>query len=318
MAEDDSGHQIYLSDISEKDKPWDTHRAASDRIKQLYQEAGYGGYAGRIQQCSTLLGFALSAMTEGEFKLKLQEARFCRVRHCPTCQWRRSLKWRAKFFKALPKISEDYPTVRWVFLSLTLRNCHLDELRDTLKLMGQAWQRMTQRKSFPAIGWVRSVEVTRSKDGTAHPHYHCLLAVPASYFGRWYLKQSDWAEMWRQALRVSYTPIMHVTGVKARHQANGGDAQQQLFNAICETLKYAVKEADLAVSAAWLAELTEQLHKTRAIATGGILKEYLADDDDEESENLIHIEEGNEEPASEDDLMFWFGWREMVKRYAKQ
>ncbi|WP_170869787.1 protein rep, partial [Shigella sonnei] len=26
-------------------------------------------------------------------RLRLREAHFCRVRHCPVCQWRRSLMW---------------------------------------------------------------------------------------------------------------------------------------------------------------------------------------------------------------------------------
>jgi hypothetical protein len=184
--------------------------------------------------------------------------------------------------------------------------------------MGEAWDRMSRRKRFPALGWVRSVEVTRSLDGTAHPHYHCLLAVPASYFGRDYLKQADWTELWKQALRVNYAPIVDVRSVKAKFQVNPtDDAQRAIFQAICETLKYSVKESDLTADAAWLAELTDQLHKTRAIATGGILKDYLIEED-EKKDDLTHVEEGNEETASEDDLRFWFGWREMVKRYAKE
>ena len=68
--------------------------------------------------------------------------------------------------------------------------------------MNKAWQRLIQRKLFPAIGWLRSTEVTRGKDGSAHPHFHCLLLVSSSYFsGKGYLKQNDWVEMWRSSLR---------------------------------------------------------------------------------------------------------------------
>lgn len=221
--------------------------------------------------------------------------------------------WRARFFQALPKIAEDYPTARWVFLTLTVKNCPLTDLRDTLKVMGEAWNRFSRRRGFPALGWVRSVEVTRSGDGSAHPHYHCLLMVPASYFGKGYLKQADWTQLWQEALRVDYTPIVNVKAVKARFKPKSGDVQSEVAAAICETLKYSVKEADLVADAEWLSELTKQLHKTRAIALGGVLKEFLSE---EEPEDLIHVED-NPDPANADDPRIWFGWRERAQRYAK-
>ena len=315
MADNLPAHDIYLTDVSPKDKPWDAHRAAADHVKELYRQVDYSSYANRMQQCSSLLGFILAAGDEGELQFRLRTAHFCRVRHCPVCQGRRSLKWRAKFFQALPKIGEDYPTARWVFLTLTVRNCPLSELRGTLKQMGEAWHRLSRRKGFPALGWVRSVEVTRSPDGTAHPHYHCLMAVPASYFGKGYLKQSEWTELWQQALRVNYTPVVNVKAVKAKFQSAEAPEQQAIYQAICETLKYTVKESDLVFDAQWLRELTEQLHNTRAIATGGILKQYFSDD---EPEDLINIDESPDVLVDDEEVKFWFEWAEMIKRYRKK
>ena len=73
---------------------------------------------------------------------------FCRVRHCPVCQWRRSLLWRAVMFQQLPSIQERFPTHRWVFLTLTVKNPPVTELRDTLKHMNDSWQRLIQTKRF--------------------------------------------------------------------------------------------------------------------------------------------------------------------------
>ncbi len=231
--------------------------------------------------------------------------------------------WTARFFKALPKITEDYPTARYIFLTLTVRNCELTELRETLKGMNQAWQRMIQRKQFPALGFARSTEVTRSKDGTAHPHFHALLMVKASYFnGTKYLKQADWSELWQDCLRANYTPVVNVKAVKA-NKKRADLAEQEMppeqapiMAAIVETFKYSIKPEDLIgngtqMDAEWLAELTAQLHKTRAIALGGVFKQYMSED---EPEDLI----GEAEEAEEVDYQsLWFGWREMVKRYAK-
>ena len=314
----ETGDTCYLSDISPDDKPWDTHRAQSDEIARLYGLVGYDRYSQRVSGCSQWLTYALKANDDGEFRLKLRDARFCRVRHCPVCQWRRSMMWRAKFFKALPAVQEKYPTARWLFLTLTVKNCALTDLRPTLQRMNAAWQRLIQRRSFPALGFIKSVEVTRGKDGSAHPHFHCLLLVPAGYFGgRRYVCQAQWVVMWQSCLKVDYNPVIDIRAVKDKSPALNATLDTgngALMKAICETLKYTVKESDLIADPDWLQELTRQLHKTRAIAIGGVLKEFLSDED---PEDLINgdIEE---EEKTEDEVNILFDWAEIIRRYKKR
>jgi len=51
------------------------------------------------------------------------------------------------------------------------------------------------------------------------------------------------------------------------------------------------------------------------VAIGGILRNYLSEED---PEDLIHGDENpEEEEVSEVDELLWVGWREMVQRYAK-
>ncbi|MGZ7278142.1 protein rep, partial [Streptococcus pyogenes] len=71
--------------------------------------------------------------------MRLRSAEFCRVRHCPVCQWRRSLMWQARFYQALPRIVADYPDSRWMFLTLTVRNCDIADLAETLTAMNAAF-----------------------------------------------------------------------------------------------------------------------------------------------------------------------------------
>lgn len=309
MPESTGPNDLYLSDISERDKPWDEHRANAKMVQALYDNSDLQRYADRIQDCSKLLGFALEAQDSGQLKLRLQQARFCRVRQCPVCQWRRSLMWRAKFIQVLPKVHESYPTARWLFVTLTVKNCPLNELRATLQHMNKSWERLSKRKRFPALGFVKSTEVTRSDTGEAHPHFHCLLLVPSSYFSTGYISQADWTELWRQALRVAYSPVVDVKAVKP---PKGGDQLSGVIKILPEILKYSTKESDLLSDAAWLHELTYQLHKTRSVSVGGVLREFLSDD---EPEDLIHVED--EVQNLESDAAIWFGWREMIKRYAK-
>lgn len=301
---------LYLSEVSPQDKPWDKHRSIASSIAQLYAGSDFQRYSDRINQCSYLLGFALEAQDSGELRIRLRDARFCRVRHCAVCQWRRSLMWRARFFQAIPKVVEEYPSARWVFLTLTVKNCPLEELRATLGEMTKAWVRLAQRKQFPALGFVRSMEVTRSKDGSAHPHFHCLLLVKSSYFTHGYLSQAAWTELWQQALRVDYTPVVNVKAVKPR---KGDDLMQGIAIALLETLKYGVKEQDLLHDAAWLHELTRQLHKTRAVSVGGVLRDFISED---EPEDLINTEESIDSTDA-GEIALWFGWREMVSKYVK-
>lgn len=281
-------------------------------MRNLYALTDLDRYGERIQNCSLLLQFAIGATRDGALGFKLDSAHFCRVRHCPICQWRRSLMWRARFLQAIPRIFEARPDARFIFLTLTVRNCELSDLRSTLKQMNKAWERLSQRKQFPALGWVKSVEVTRSPTGEAHPHFHALLMVNPSYFKRGYLSQAKWTELWQASLRADYTPVVNIKVVKPRPNAEDTPSAA-LAAGLLEVLKYGVKESDLVADAAWLSELTRQLHKTRAVAVGGELKQFLSED---EPEDLINVDETNLEETTEESPRVLFGWRERVQRYA--
>ena len=292
-----------LADLSPRDKPWDKHRANADRVEAHYRDSEFGQYATRVSYCSQLLQFGLVPdWDEDTLKLRLRSARFCRVRHCPVCQWRRSLMWKAKAYKVLPRIVEAYPRHRWVFLTLTQKNCPIGDLRKALQHMNSSFQRLSQRKAWPAEGWLRSTEVTRGRDGSAHPHFHCLLMVRPGYFGKNYIKQAEWVELWRHAMRLDYAPILDCRAVKR------GKQPMQL---VPELLKYCTKESDLVCDREWFLELTRQMHKMKCITTGGVLKEYLKALE-AEPEDLIGE---SEVPEGGDEAQLYFGWKRQEKKY---
>ena len=151
-----------LADVSGRDKVWDKHKANSDVVSQHYRRSQYSKYAERVNTCADLLQFKLAPDSfQGKYKLKLTAAQFCRVRTCPVCQWRRSLMWKAKAHKVLPKVVQDFPRHRWLFLTLTVRNCAITELRQTLGWMHESFKRMTKLKAWKIEGWIKSTEVTR-------------------------------------------------------------------------------------------------------------------------------------------------------------
>jgi plasmid rolling circle replication initiator protein Rep len=298
-----------LTDYSERDKPWDVHKAQSDRVASIYaQEFEFCNLAARVLSCAGLLMFAWVPDREsGELALRLRGAKFCRVRHCPVCQWRRSMMWQARFYEALPGLQAAFPAHRWVFLTLTVRNCPVGDLRATLAAMHSAWKRLSLRPEFrPVVGFVRTTEVTRGADGSAHPHFHCLLLVSSSYFGRDYVSQARWVEIWQSCARLDYVPVVDVRAVKG-----------ELSKAIQETLKYSVKPSDMESDSEWFLEMTRQVHKLRFVATGGVLKDVLKPEEKITNEDLV-LADGSGEGEESDLPKLSFGWDRPVKRYRRK
>jgi len=316
----------FLSDYSKSDSKWDEHRSYATTVESIYNTEGspqFQRLSARIRFCSLFLGYNTGHDEDTcELKLKLKTAQFCRVRTCPVCQWRRSLLWRSRFFNRIqPMLKQpNFEKYRFVFLTLTVKNCSIEDLRPTIQSMNKAWSRLIQLKALRHVhGWIRTTEVTRGEDGSAHPHFHCLLLVPSTYFGgQAYVTQEKWTDYWMQSMRIDYTPIVHIQTVKAKKSTDGQkiSLNERMIAAACETLKYSVKEADLVKDPAWLVEYTKQAYKLRFIATGGILKDILGNEDQQTDQELIHVDD-NADPMASPDADLYFLWSKQASRYVK-
>ncbi len=89
--------------------------------------------------------------------------------------------------------------------------------------MNAAFQRMKVLKEFrPVKGWIRTTEVTRGSDGTAHPPFHTLMMVtPGMLNGKSNVRHERWVELCRECLRVEYDPKVDVRAVKPRKPKGG-------------------------------------------------------------------------------------------------
>ena len=307
-----------LADYSSRDKPWDVHRAQAEDVQAIYATVeDFERYAQRIDQCSGVLRFGWHPDPDtGEVLLRLREAHFCRVRHCPVCQWRRSLMWQARFYQSLPAIQQAHPKARWLFLTLTVRNCPVGQLGETLTAMNAAWQRLIKRKEFrPVLGWVRTTEVTRGRDGSAHPHFHALLMVPPSMLsGKNYVKQARWVELWQEAMRLDYAPVVDADGQgqgtkrggcrPGGRPAEGGGRDPEIF-------RQAVRHGG---RSRLVLEMTKQVHKRRFVATGGALKDVLRVE--EETDEDLTLADGPA-PIEDDGSRLAFNWRSDERRYRR-
>jgi len=322
------GNGALLSEVSPGDKPWDTHKGQADKVARLYEMASRTGgvdsswfarLGERMRECSHWLEFGLNHNQDGEVRLRLRTARFCRVRYDPLCQWRRELMWVARLMKFLNRPEIKAEKGRWIMLTLTVPNVPIGELRSTLDEMNIAWKRLIQRKAWPAKGFIRSTEITRRANDYAHPHFHAVMLVPPSYFSHGYISQKAWTALWREALRADYDPIVHVKVFKSKIVTDPETGETTELAPI-EGIKYPVKPDELIggkrqKDAEWLAELTRQTHKRRFIATGGILKDVLRDEEETNDDLLRPGEESSEEEV-ETLMTQWYLWFD--KRYRKR
>lgn len=257
----------------------------------------------RVKDCGTFLEFR----RYHDESLKLNKANFCKVRLCPLCSWRRSLK----IFGQVSKIM-DYVTtneeLEFLFLTLTTRNCEGNDLNSTIDKLMLAFRKVTKYKKYSnsILGHFRALEVTHNLDGfsdwydTYHPHFHCILVVNKNYFNdpRKYITQDEWTSLWKKALNIDYTPIVHVTKVR---DTKG----QGVPKVIAEVAKYTVKSDDYLYDGEGIVKefaqdmtdksvmiLDEALANRRLIAFGGLLKEVhqLLNLDDAEDGDLINTD----------------------------
>jgi hypothetical protein len=140
--------------------------------------------------------------------------------------------------------------------------------------------------------------------------------VPPTYFKGDYLKQTDWAELWQQSLRINYRPVVDVRVVRPERRLVSGrvvPASWNIWGAVVEILKYAVKPSDMVRDHRWFLTLVDEVHKTRAVAIGGVLKKYIKE---RKKEDLIS--EPDEETPSEEELeRLFFGWKQQARRYRR-
>lgn len=255
--------------------------------------------ASDMTDCGQRLQFGLyENILTLEHQKKLEEMYTCKDRFCAFCNWRRARKLAIQSYEVLKAI-ESEKNVRYIFATFTLKNCPINDLSKTIKHMNSSFDRMfkTKRIKNSILGFMRALEYPPQKDNFdyIHPHFHCLFVVPAQYFDtskNLYIKQEEWIQIWKQALRVDYNPSVDTRIIKAK---NGGDP---IAKAVAETVKYPLKTVDLSKMSVELFEvLVNQMKSKRALAFGGIIKDYRKKLvlDDIETGDLIYDALENEE-----------------------
>lgn len=286
VCQDDTLIDTYLDKFGRvKRRPWRAKKMTNMMLAQAYDNVDKSK-ATRLRACATYLTFDVSDVGA----LSLTQLNSCRVRLCPMCQWRRSLKNYYNNYAIAKYLDDNAIGGAWIAITLTVRNCTGEDLSTTIDQLLYAFKRLRQLKRICAVvkGTYRGLEVTHDSDefispklyrrkkayyvarglkvgdrnptyDTYHPHIHALLRVNKSYFvSRDYIPLVDWIAMWRDCLDVDYDPSIRLQRVKSVDDVS--DKGGKFVGEIAEISKYSVKDTDYIIPDDW--DLT-----TRTVAT---------------------------------------------------
>lgn len=313
-----------------KVESWAKHKLQSELVSKHMRHDYRDDIRNRgalMAQCGEKLFFE----KQGD-KYRFKEAWLCRDRLCPICSWRLSLQRIADMQRTLVELEKLAPDSKAVHVVLTVRNCSLQQLRDVLKQLSQGFTRMKKRKLFTdyIVGYCRSIEITKSrKDGSYHPHIHCICIVPA-----WYTKQisyGDWVEMWRESCNLSYQPIVwaehaYTPAPTAKYTEEYLDTytSEAAKEAIIEAIKYTLKPDSLVetAQAGDVGDLAHAIKGLRMVSYGGLLKTARAAvgaaDDEKDTEQLPALELNLDDESFNDRYIVCYRWASDTRSYVRE
>ena len=230
--------------VKSKRTKWARLKKQSEEIANRIFRLGFKERGAAMMNCSTFIVSKTCTKCGDEH---LSTAMLCRDRLCPLCAWR--LSWR-RFCEMNNVINALRPRflaegAKATMLTLTLRNCEVDELSRTITTMSTAWHNISRQRIMENVtGWARSLEITYNAETmTFHPHFHILLiwkhdADISSRFQRLI------TDAWSRALGIDYTAITDHREVYKKIDGEAVTADptsEDITPAIIECSKYATK-----------------------------------------------------------------------------
>lgn len=257
------------SSLAEKLKKAEKLKQENIKIADVVREFDFDR-SFKIRRCGTYLEYEQNIETQ---KVKLVKSNFCRERLCPLCAKRKSLKAYAEMKQSLEILENNKEGIKYkyLFLTLTIKNCSHEDLNDTVNLLLNSFNRMIRRKEFKNSiqGYYRNGEITYNiEEDTFHPHIHCILAVNSNYFkSSNYITKYKWQKLWQDCCDLDYLPILDIRQIDILNNNN----------AVCEVTKYAVKFKSVLTDTDRDVKILESLHNAmygkRLTTYGGIFKE---------------------------------------------
>ncbi|HED5669594.1 TPA: protein rep [Enterobacter kobei] len=154
-------------------------------LSKIYQKIGQQDRAHRVAFCCSYRYM----LVDSEKRAHNVHTVRCRDRHCSECQKIKSWIYQSRLKRtAIEKIKSDFKSDEFLFLTFTLKNPKVTQMRKAMRTMSQAFGMLTRRKPFSEIfrGGIRTFEVTRNYaerlKNHCHPHIHAIAQTKAGAF----------------------------------------------------------------------------------------------------------------------------------------
>jgi len=322
------GTYQVLVDVNERgrDRRWGVKKSKNvkmygiiERANDIYKSEGQGLFLlsdntlYNINHCGDFLLF--DHFEDGS--KKLAAASFCKHRLCPMCNWRKSIKLfgqtseivaHIQAFGTLDAKHKNCKSIRFIFVTFTIRNVTAEELPDALNKMNEAFKSLVQpAKKYKAaaklqknlLGYMKAIEITYNQEtDTYHPHIHSILEVASTFFKDGYLSMNDWRDLWKGAMKLDYTPQVDAKAIRnADGKSNTPDP-----GAVAEIAKYPVKVdgllqiQDIDKAARAVITLQTVCNHRRFVTFGGDFRKVARKLklEDVETGDLVHTETNQE------------------------
>ena len=262
-----------------RSKYWRENKLMSQILGTALTDLGFKK-GERVSQCTCWLMFKECPEDKGHPK-RLKQANFCRVRLCPSCQKRRSFIEYRTMLKVTHAVHIDYPTIKYLFLTLTVPNKPLEDLGDELTHITKSWHRLNQRTEVKRVikASHRAIEITYNhKTNTYHPHMHIILAVNSRYFkSSDYIKHERWQQMWAES--TGYTEDVIGSKLQVNIKRLKGE------KGVSEACKYSLKPWN--TSDKEVTKNLKKITKTKGDITYGIKGHMYIRDTPEETREVV-------------------------------
>ncbi len=259
-----------LNDVSQfgRKRDWRGKKISNHKLELIYRQLSefdgdyYNRKADRLHNCATYLNFNI---IDEYNHLKLKNMNSCRVKLCPLCSWRRTLKISSHARKIFTYVEEHHSgEYCYLFLTLTVKSVYSCALQDTITHLLKSFDRLMKRRELKKllVGWYRGLEVTHDNYeyitqglfnrkryyytsrglnvgdrnptfDTYHPHLHVVLLFPRSYLeqqrvARGYLTNEKWLQLWRECCRDDSITQVDIKQIKPKQKNydSGGNVLQ--------------------------------------------------------------------------------------------
>lgn len=289
----------YVSNIRLK-------KIANNKTINKYEEIGNLRNADKMNSC--FIAFHLE-----NYKHKIQDLQkskskpfaTCKNKFCHICSYIKSKKTFVKSYLALEKMKVDNIDFIGYHLTLTIKNPTKENLSSDYIKMNKAFKNFMLHfedlKQY-LIGWQCGREISQSpeakKRGEFHPHIHCLLLLKPEFTNpitrNNKITQLEFKNKWQKACAYYGIEAYQISFKKIKAKSdfiNLYDEEKEIdpfLSAISEVAKYPAKPGDIQkMSVEDFQILDNFLFKKRMFSTGGLLKEYLKKDVENE---ILHID----------------------------